>query len=464
MDMSQPQLDPDALRKLAINLNAPPPPGIASPISMPQPDLSITAPQKPFVMGPTGQTINQAPKGTLQGDQQERERLQNSGSGISQISKRIQDTQFGQNHPTLSKIIGGIAQTGATIGDIGLNTLGGGMGRLADQMIPGTQGHHDVLLHQANNAVNQDESNQEKEAQTQAEQARTGLTQEQTAELPAQDAERKSLEDAQIKNLLHPEAKTAFEGWRQQNPDAPVENFLKAQAENKPEKTVKPEDDLKSQLAAEEAKPTPDTAKVKNLQQRIKDLNPAAEQRMSFTINQAGEKGDKSETKQDHALNSEVMKVYTPAQESAERMNVMTDAYEKAIKNHDQQAMLNLLANHLGMTMGLQKGARMTKDIIREAQQSQPWLQGITAKFDSDGYLSGVTLSPQQMRQMVDLGHERYAEDTQKARSSAQYLGAKDDGPDRIPGKATINYYLGQANGDPEKAKALAREAGWTVK
>lgn len=160
---------------------------------------------------------------------------------------------------------------------------------------------------------------------------------------------------------------------------------------------------------------------------------------------------------------NDLLKAYEPTLESAERMNVMTDAYEKAIKNHDQQAMLNLLANHLGMTMGLQKGARLTKDIIHEAQQSQPWLQGIQAHFDKDGYLSGVALSPTQMRQMVNLGQQRYIEDAKKSRSIGSYLGSQDDGPARIPGKATINYYLGLAGGDVNKAKQLATQDGWTV-
>jgi hypothetical protein len=159
-----------------------------------------------------------------------------------------------------------------------------------------------------------------------------------------------------------------------------------------------------------------------------------------------------------------IVTAYQPTLDSAERMNVMTESYEKAIKDHDQQAMLNLLANHLGMTMGLQKGARLNKDIIREAQESQPWLQGIKAHFDKDGYLSGVALSPNQMRQMVQLGQSRYAEDAKKSRATAQYLGARDDGPDRIPGNSTINYYVHLAGGDPAKAKQLAAEDGWSVK
>src|SRR6185312_3971868 len=102
-----------------------------------------------------------------------------------------------------------------------------------------------------------------------------------------------------------------------------------------------------------------------------------------------------------------------------ERYNVMAKNYEDAIKDHDQQAMLSLLYNHMGMTMGLQKGARMTQDLIREAQQSQPWLQGIKAKFDKNGYLTGVVLSPQQMREMVNNARGRYQEDVRKARGEA---------------------------------------------
>jgi len=142
----------------------------------------------------------------------------------------------------------------------------------------------------------------------------------------------------------------------------------------------------------------------------------------------------------------------------------MAKNYEDALKNHDQQAMLSLLANHLGMTMGLQKGSRLTRDIIREAQESRPWLQGLQAKFDKEGYLSGVTLTPEQMRQMVNLGRDRFAEDISKARNSARYLGAKDDGPERTPSKATINMYIGMANGDVAKAKQMAAKDGWSVK
>jgi hypothetical protein len=184
-----------------------------------------------------------------------------------------------------------------------------------------------------------------------------------------------------------------------------------------------------------------------------------------------GESGEKppvtnilSMQKEDRAVKTEALKFYQPSLDSAERFNVMADNAEKALGDHDQQAMLSLLANHLGMTMGLQKGARMTKDIIREAEVSQPWLQGVKAKFDSDGYLSGVNLSPKQIHQMVGLGQSRMSEDTGKARSQAKYAGIPDDGPERTPSRATINYYTHLANGDSNKAKELAGQDGWSVK
>ena len=116
------------------------------------------------------------------------------------------------------------------------------------------------------------------------------------------------------------------------------------------------------------------------------------------------------------------------------------------------------------MTMGLQKGARLTKDIINEAAKSQPWVAGIKAKFDKDGYLSGLTLGPAQMHSMVDLARERYKEDVVKARNLAKYAGATDDGPDRTPNTDMMHYYLKMSDGDVNKAKQLADEDGWTVK
>jgi len=77
--------------------------------------------------------------------------------------------------------------------------------------------------------------------------------------------------------------------------------------------------------------------------------------------------------------------------------------------------------------MGLQKGARLNQAIISEAEQSRPWLEGMKAKFDDRGYLTGVVLSPQQMRQMEELGVQRYQSDVQKARYAAPFAGVNDE-------------------------------------
>src|SRR5882757_945245 len=112
-----------------------------------------------------------APRGTLMGDQDERNRLISSGSGIHQIE-----------NPWLK----GLATAG--------NIIGGAVAPGLMQAIPGTEQHHNLLLNQANAAVGQDVGNAEKQAQTQ--------------ELGAQTEQRQALaqqEQAKAQSLLHPE-------------------------------------------------------------------------------------------------------------------------------------------------------------------------------------------------------------------------------------------------------------------
>lgn len=83
----------------------------------------------------------------------------------------------------------------------------------------------------------------------------------------------------------------------------------------------------------------------------------------------------------------------------------------------DQQAMLSLVANHIGMTLGAQKGARISRAVWEEAAASAPWWDTKVAKFFHDdpqtgekvfdGWKSGVTLAPEQIKQMVRLGDEK---------------------------------------------------------
>ena len=120
-----------------------------------KPLLSATVPDNVMPIQPSG-------RGTLEGDKAERARLLASKPGESQIYSKVTGSQFGQNHPIMGKILGGLGQGLATAGDIGLSSL-------APQVasaIPGTAFHHQALLGQANRAVTQDEASAEKTAQT----------------------------------------------------------------------------------------------------------------------------------------------------------------------------------------------------------------------------------------------------------------------------------------------------------
>jgi hypothetical protein len=131
-------------------------------------------------------------------------------------------------------------------------------------------------------------------------------------------------------------------------------------------------------------------------------------------------------------------KRYETAMDADQRLGRMEAAYGKALQG-DQQAMLSLLTDHIGMTLGMQKGARITKDILNEAAQSQPWLSKIAARFDDRGYLSGVTLGPDQMRQMLELGYGARDRAVQGAFDDSQLYGVQQPkGAQAVFGKRKI--------------------------
>jgi len=106
------------------------------------------------------------------------------------------------------------------------------------------------------------------------------------------------------------------------------------------------------------------------------------------------------------AARKEVNKAKGDYESAIDRQDTMHKNLEAA-KKGDQQAMLSLVANHIGMTLGAQKGARITRAVWDEATQSAPALERVKAKFDDRGYLTGVVLTPDQMEQMVRLGDEK---------------------------------------------------------
>lgn len=130
---------------------------------------------------------------------------------------------------------------------------------------------------------------------------------------------------------------------------------------------------------------------------------------------------------QDNAFNNAVQrgfygdadKIFTGAvkdyQLGLNRARTMDANYADALKGN-QQAMVSLVMNHIGMTAGAQPGMRMARATIEEAIKSAPWLsthvnkwfhQDETGDYIFDGLKGGVTLTKPQMEQMVGLAHQK---------------------------------------------------------
>ena len=151
-----PYLNPDEAIKQAALAWRPGQPAIApyqaaQGLNLPPVGGKLGAPQIPEEKVDTTSTVplpaksvgNLAPRGTLEGDKAEVQRLSQNGAGLNQIQ---------------NPIMHGAAKVGDVLGSI----LAPGL----TAKIPGTTLHNQVLLGQANRAVTGDEANAEKEAQT----------------------------------------------------------------------------------------------------------------------------------------------------------------------------------------------------------------------------------------------------------------------------------------------------------
>jgi hypothetical protein len=200
--MADPMDDEDELRKQLIAAPQPWHPGLslpgvvppkAAPDAPPMGTVSKMANPVPAVGSPQMPAIT-APRGTTQGDQAELSRKLSTGSGISQIHNKIENSSFGQNHPTLGKILGYGAQGIATLGDTALSAVAPSLAI----NLPGTQYHHMMGIHQDQRQVGQDVAEDEKQAQTGLTQAQTGHVNEETAEMPQKSADTHALTQAEI--------------------------------------------------------------------------------------------------------------------------------------------------------------------------------------------------------------------------------------------------------------------------
>ena len=153
-----------------------------SPLSLP----SGPAPEMPA----QGGLRVKAPLGTAQGDEEERARLLNSGSGISQIKNGGL-----RGLATAGNIIGGLVAPGLM------------------ERLPGTQEHHDLLVAQNARQLGTDIGNEGKQATTAETNSLPALHQAQAALGAAKLSEAQQHHQSQIEEQLHTHGyKTAEDG------------------------------------------------------------------------------------------------------------------------------------------------------------------------------------------------------------------------------------------------------------
>lgn len=170
-----------------------------------------------------------------------------------------------------------------------------------------------------------------------------------------------------------------------------------------------------------------------------------------------------SQGRLDLANQKQMIATYAPVTHGASLMNDMTVKAEAALgDNHNQQAMLGLLMDHIGMTMADLKGGRVTQSVIEEAIKSRKLPEGLKAQYGTDGILTGVVLTPRQIGEMVENAHTTFADKNRSVKESATAQGIT-EGPKMTPSPSTMRYYIHRNNGNVAKAKEEAASAGWSV-
>lgn len=145
------------------------------------------------------------------------------------------------------------------------------------------------------------------------------------------------------------------------------------------------------------------------------------------------------------------MKNWEDLQKRVGALTLMEQNYKAATQPGpaQQQAMVSLLFNHIGMTSGAVPGSRQSRATIEEAEKSTPWIQGMIAKwfhYDAaddkyvfDGLKGGVNLTKDQMDQMVDLARNRVGVQRQVLQSMSEAPGF--NGEPAPPGVSAIGGY-----------------------
>jgi hypothetical protein len=151
-------------------------------------ELNPVPPAGPLTAGP-------APRGTVEGDTAARSALLEKQPWDQTIAKNIENSDFGQNHPTGGKVLGNIAQVGGSL----LDTL---IPKGLASRLPFTEAGHQRQVGLANSALTGSETAAKDAAQT-------GLQTAQTGAIPSEIA----LREAQTQNDLNPQPKPKEEKW-----------------------------------------------------------------------------------------------------------------------------------------------------------------------------------------------------------------------------------------------------------
>lgn len=403
-----------------------------APIQMPTPSQA----QVPQMGMPSTPNVKLAPqpKGTLIGDKEALQQEAGKKPALESVYSGISHSQFGEHHPVLGKLLGAAAQIPATAADVSIGSLP----RLG-ALVPGTSVNHGLQLKGLENRIAGEEKNQQEEATTGAENARTEMEQAEAAALPGQEATKQALTYAQIQHLLSPEATNAWEGYAQaeraagREPD--VAKFFQMQSAAKAPSNEKEQ----LQRALVDAENKGDKAGAAKLRQQIKDIDPLGEQRLQVTVQ--GQQNQQQRAR-DQKTESEYTWTRNDFDKQLQTYGAQNDKLQEAEGFIGKGALGDALASIKslsGLASGQGSGVRITQAELNAIVHSR----GLGGDFQAamQRFGDGKSLTPQQEQQLRGI-----LEDVQKIASAKEAVINKvlDDLGD-APDQKTIRQIYSQA-------------------
>ncbi len=335
-------------------------PNVPTPVPSPNPTPPQVAPMTPPanadlgikpMVPPAG-----APTGSVASDQAELDNM------------KYKDTHPWGTPGNHDNFLGKLGHIAAKVGNIALDVAAPRTAAL----IPGTEMHNSIA--EKNLERKLAGAKQEEAAESQAK-ANTDIRDREATTAEESEKNKAPLYDAEAtKNLaesiaaLNPQAKTDFEAWQKQNPNKPVEEWLKALGANKPpsaEQDTARATQIRADMAAQ--KPVSDADKnwLKGHTQE-KTLVPAT----NFNLNQ-GNKNDARSDKSYQYSTTAIDKVGTPVDQLTQRMGRLNDTLAQNTPQADALVAPELLSVMAG---GQGSGLRMNEaEIARIVGGRSKW-------------------------------------------------------------------------------------------